>query len=185
MKERGKEMVEKGFAAMDKALAGKDYLVGVVLDRGLRAVLRRVLGRQADGHEAAAELRGASQPHAGASRGAACDAAGRPRLSDGWGNPGATLARVPFWYLRHGETDWNAQGIVARQHRYSAEPDRDRPGPVGCGECCAIAASPPSSPRRCRVRVSPPRWSARRLACRSRSTPTCARWLSAYRKARQ
>ena len=21
------------------------------------------------------------------------------------------LARVPFWYLRHGETDWNAQGI--------------------------------------------------------------------------
>jgi broad specificity phosphatase PhoE len=23
----------------------------------------------------------------------------------------ATLARVPFWFLRHGETDWNAQGI--------------------------------------------------------------------------
>ena len=23
----------------------------------------------------------------------------------------ATLARIPFWYLRHGETDWNAQGI--------------------------------------------------------------------------
>jgi broad specificity phosphatase PhoE len=22
-----------------------------------------------------------------------------------------TLARIPFWYLRHGETDWNAQGI--------------------------------------------------------------------------
>jgi probable phosphoglycerate mutase len=21
------------------------------------------------------------------------------------------LARIPFWYLRHGETDWNAQGI--------------------------------------------------------------------------
>ena len=28
MKERGKEMVEKGFATMDKALAGKDYLAG-------------------------------------------------------------------------------------------------------------------------------------------------------------
>ncbi len=28
VKERGKEMVEKGFAVMDKALAGKDYLVG-------------------------------------------------------------------------------------------------------------------------------------------------------------
>jgi probable phosphoglycerate mutase len=22
-----------------------------------------------------------------------------------------TLTRVPFWYLRHGETDWNAQGL--------------------------------------------------------------------------
>ncbi len=22
-----------------------------------------------------------------------------------------TLTRVAFWYLRHGETDWNAQGI--------------------------------------------------------------------------
>ena len=28
VKERGKEMAEKGFAVMDKALAGKDYLVG-------------------------------------------------------------------------------------------------------------------------------------------------------------
>ena len=28
VKERGKELVEKGFAVMDKALAGKDYLVG-------------------------------------------------------------------------------------------------------------------------------------------------------------
>jgi glutathione S-transferase len=28
VKERGNEMVEKGFAVMDKALAGKDYLVG-------------------------------------------------------------------------------------------------------------------------------------------------------------
>jgi broad specificity phosphatase PhoE len=23
----------------------------------------------------------------------------------------ATLARIPFWFLRHGETDWNARGI--------------------------------------------------------------------------
>ena len=23
----------------------------------------------------------------------------------------ATLAPIPFWFLRHGETDWNAQGI--------------------------------------------------------------------------
>ncbi len=25
--------------------------------------------------------------------------------------PEATLARVPFWFLRHGETDWNARGL--------------------------------------------------------------------------
>ncbi|MGH7152683.1 MAG: histidine phosphatase family protein [Acetobacteraceae bacterium] len=24
---------------------------------------------------------------------------------------GETLAHVPFWYLRHGETDWNARGL--------------------------------------------------------------------------
>jgi broad specificity phosphatase PhoE len=24
---------------------------------------------------------------------------------------GDSLTRVPFWYLRHGETDWNAQGL--------------------------------------------------------------------------
>src|ERR1700722_20172430 len=23
----------------------------------------------------------------------------------------AALARIPFWFLRHGETDWNARGI--------------------------------------------------------------------------
>ena len=57
VKERGKEMVEKGFAVMDKALAGKDYLAGRILDRRLGAVLCRVLGRQAHEHEAAAELR--------------------------------------------------------------------------------------------------------------------------------
>lgn len=25
--------------------------------------------------------------------------------------PGEMLARVPFWFLRHGETDWNARGL--------------------------------------------------------------------------
>ena len=24
---------------------------------------------------------------------------------------GETLARIPFWFLRHGETDWNARGL--------------------------------------------------------------------------
>jgi len=26
-------------------------------------------------------------------------------------SPGDGLRRVPFWFLRHGETDWNAQGL--------------------------------------------------------------------------
>ncbi len=26
-------------------------------------------------------------------------------------SPDAQLARVPFWFLRHGETDWNVQGL--------------------------------------------------------------------------
>ncbi len=68
VKERGKEMVEKGFAVHGQG-AGRQGLRGrPVLDRRLGAVLYRVLGRQAHEHEAAAELRGASQPHAGAAR---------------------------------------------------------------------------------------------------------------------
>ena len=80
VKERGKEMVEKGFAVMDKTLAGKDYLAGSYLHRRHGAVLHRVLGCEAHEHETAAELRGASRPHDGASRGAARAAAGRPGL---------------------------------------------------------------------------------------------------------
>ncbi len=35
-----------------------------------------------------------------------------PELShDAGHDPPATLTRVAFWFLRHGETDWNAQGI--------------------------------------------------------------------------
>src|SRR4051794_4070072 len=26
-------------------------------------------------------------------------------------SPEETLTPIPFWYLRHGETDWNAQGL--------------------------------------------------------------------------
>ena len=81
VKERGKELVEKGFAVMDKALAGKDYLAGSLLHRQLGVVLCRVLGRQAHEHETAAELRGAPQPDDGAARGAACAPAGRPELT--------------------------------------------------------------------------------------------------------
>ncbi len=38
MKERGNEMVEKGFVVMDKALAGKDYLVGSFSIAGILAL---------------------------------------------------------------------------------------------------------------------------------------------------
>ena len=51
----------------------------------------------------------------------------------------AALARVPFWFLRHGETDWNRQGRfqgrtdvplnddgVAQAERAGAKRDRAR-----------------------------------------------------------
>ena len=81
VKERGKEMVEKGFAVMDKALGGKDYLVGAFSIAELGAVLHRVLGRQAHEHDAAEPLRCASEEDDGAASGAARVAAGRLELT--------------------------------------------------------------------------------------------------------
>jgi glutathione S-transferase len=80
VKERGRELAEKGCAVLDKALAGKDYLAGSfsIADS---ALFMSVLGRQAHEHETAAELRGAPQPDDGAARGAACAAAGGSELT--------------------------------------------------------------------------------------------------------
>ena len=47
VKARGKEIAAKGFALLDKALEGKEYVVGQVLDRRCGAVLCGVLGRSA------------------------------------------------------------------------------------------------------------------------------------------
>lgn len=45
----------------------------------------------------------------------------------------ATLARVPFWFLRHGETDWNARGL--------SQGNVDIPlNPVGLAQARAAAA---------------------------------------------
>ena len=56
VKERGKEIVEKGYAVLDKALAGKDYVAGSFSIADFCPVLCRVLGREAHEHEAAAKL---------------------------------------------------------------------------------------------------------------------------------
>ena len=80
MKTRGKEIAEKGFALVDKALAGKDYAVGKfsIADAAIFYVEFWVEARR---HDAAGELRGASGAHDGPPRRATRAATGRPGLS--------------------------------------------------------------------------------------------------------
>jgi len=85
--------------------------------------------------------------------------------------PGETLRRTAFWYLRHGETDWNAQGL--------SQGNVDIPR----RNACAIAASRASSVRRCRAPAIPRQSPARRWDCRYRSMTACAKCASACRKA--
>ena len=59
VKARGREIFEKGLAVMDKALAGKDYIVGAFSIADAALVLCRVLGCGAAEDGAAGELRGA------------------------------------------------------------------------------------------------------------------------------
>ena len=78
VKERGKEMVEKGFAVMDKALAGKDYLVGSfsIADSALFYV--EFWGGKRMNMTLPPNCAAHLEPHDGAPRGAARAAAGRP-----------------------------------------------------------------------------------------------------------
>ncbi len=78
VKERGKEIFEKGFGVMDKALAGKEYVVGgfSIADAALFYV--EFWAAEAHEDDTAAQLRRALYRMRGASRGAAGDAAGRP-----------------------------------------------------------------------------------------------------------
>ena len=78
VKERGKEMVEKGFAVMDKALAGKDYVAGAfsIADSALFYV--EFWGADAMNMKLPPNCAAHLQAHAGAAGGATDDAAGRP-----------------------------------------------------------------------------------------------------------
>ena len=165
MKARGKEIVEKGFALMDKELAGKEYAGRHVLGRRRGAVLCRVLGA-ARRHDAAAELRRALRAHEGAPRGrSAMLQAGRPGLSHERSTC-RLLTPSPFWFLRHGETDWNAAGPVAGQRRHPAERDRAGAGAVAAALLRNRGIATHRLPRRCPAPASPPRSSAGRSACR-------------------
>ena len=56
VKAAGREVVEKGFAVLDKALDGKNYIAGSEFSLGrYGAVLCRILGGKAAQHEIAAE----------------------------------------------------------------------------------------------------------------------------------
>ena len=90
VKARGKEIVEKAFALLDKQLAGKQFVAGDVLGGRPRAVLRRVLGRPAR-HHPAAEPRRAFRAHEVPPRGAERAQGGRARLRrDGRHSPART-----------------------------------------------------------------------------------------------
>ena len=94
MKERGKEMVEKGFAVMDKALAGKDYLAGAfsIADTALFYV--EFWGAKRMNMKLPPNCEAHLQPHAGPAGGAARAAAGRPEPDrDARGVPGGMLSR--------------------------------------------------------------------------------------------
>ena len=185
VKERGKEMVEKGFAVMDKALAGKDYLVGsfsiadaalfyiefwgakrmnMKLPPNCAAHLNRMMARPAV--QRVLQQEGLSLRCTGRSR--------RPRLR-----------RSPFWFLRHGETDWNAQGISqgnvdiplnatgiaqARDGGGEAAQSRHR------HDCCVAAVARARYGGVCRRGAG---------AAGGDRCLICARWRSACRKARR
>ena len=60
--------------------------------------------------------------------------------------------RVPFWFLRHGETDWNAQGLSQGNVDIAAEPDRAGAGPAAAARLrnrgiATIVSSPLSRAR--------------------------------------
>ena len=76
IKAQGREVFEKGLRLMDEQLAGKEYLLGRILDRRRWAVLCRVLGRSAP-CGLATQLCRSLCAHDGATGGTARDGAGR------------------------------------------------------------------------------------------------------------
>lgn len=86
-----------------------------------------------------------------------------------------TLNPIPFWFLRHGETDWNAEGLsqgrtdIALNKVGIAQAERAARTLQGIGGIATIVASPSSAP------ASRRRSPRRRLACRCPSTTNCRR----------
>ena len=130
VKARGREIYLKGLGILDGDACRARVVGRRVLDGGCGFVLRRTLARTGRGGTAAARCRPPC-PHAGPP--------GRAARDGGRGAGGLSMlpARA-FWFLRHGETDWNAEGRQPGPHGRPAQ--RDRPGPGGGG---GPAAAPP------------------------------------------
>ena len=63
------------------------------------------------------------------------------------------LTRLAFWFLRHGETDWNVQGLSQGNTDIPLNPNGVAQACMPRRRRCATEVSPRSCPRRCRARV--------------------------------
>ncbi len=145
VKARGRELIEKGYAIMDKALDGKEWIAGDYSYRRFRAVLRRVLGRQAHGHAVAAALRRPFRAHARPPRGAGACWSRKACRPDADADPAGVLVPSP----RRDRLERPQPRAGPRRH--PAQRDRPAAGARRRPSCCAGAASAPSSPRRSRA----------------------------------
>ncbi len=102
---RGREIYRKGLGILADKLGEQDWVAGDDYSIGdCAAVLRRALGVRASSVDLPAPIAAHLDRMLAAPRRAAH---ARRR------GPGR-LSRLParaFWFLRHGETDWNAQGL--------------------------------------------------------------------------
>ena len=112
VKQAGRDIIIKGFEILEPVLGDQDYILGRILHRRRRPCSSwntgPVIARQ---DNTAREFRGASGPACWPAR--PRSACWPPKVSPEWRSPA-----TPFWFLRHGETDYNAAGLSPGRARH-------------------------------------------------------------------